>query len=257
MARVLEASRRWYNAIRKPTARATRIVAGRSGPDALPLHELRHLPVQLVLRTVDLEVHGARNALREDLAGQPLPVCVPLREVDHRLLRAPQVERSASGIHRLPDRPHVGVGVAVEELEKEREVLRIPLVRRRGQQQDVVGRIPQQLAQLVALALVRLVARRHPMGLVHDDQIPVHLSQAGQDLLALRQIQRRHHLRLLHPLVHAELRSQLAPLQHDERLVELLLQLALPLEREVRRRDDQDALGEAAQLQLADQQPRP
>ena len=36
---------------------------------------------------------------------------------------------------------------------------------------------------------------------------------------------------------------------------ELLLQLPLPLEREVRWGDDQDPLGEAAQLQLADQQP--
>ena len=39
-------------------------------------------------------------------------------------------------------------------------------------------------------------------------------------------------------------------------VVELLLQLALPLEGEVRRADDQDALGEAAQLQLADEQAR-
>ena len=113
----------------------------------------------------------------------------------------------------------------------------------------------QQLAEFVALALVRLVARRHPVRLVHDDQVPVHLPQSRQDLVPLGQIQRGDHLRLLHPLVHAELRAELASLQHDERLVELLLQLALPLEREVRRRDDQDPLGEAAQLQLADQQP--
>ena len=37
-------------------------------------------------------------------------------------------------------------------------------------------------------------------------------------------------------------------------VVELLLQFALPLEREVGRADDQDALGEAAKLQFADEQ---
>ena len=92
------------------------------------------------------------------------------------------------------------------------------------------------------------------MGLVHDHQVPAHLPQARQDLLALGEVERGHHRRLLHPLVHAELGPQLAALQHHERLVELLLQLALPLEREVRRGDDQDALGKAAQLQLADEQ---
>ena len=39
-------------------------------------------------------------------------------------------------------------------------------------------------------------------------------------------------------------------------VVELLLQFALPLEGEVGRADDQDALGQAAQLELADEQPR-
>ena len=39
-----------------------------------------------------------------------------------------------------------------------------------------------------------------------------------------------------------------------ELLVELLLQLALPLEGEVGRADDEDALDQAAQLQFADQQ---
>ena len=87
--------------------------------------------------------------------------------MDHRLLRAAQVERGAPPVHRLPNRAHVGVGVAVEELEEEREVVGVALVRGRGQQQDVVGRVAQQLAQLVALTLVRLVTGRHSVGLVH------------------------------------------------------------------------------------------
>ena len=231
------------------------VVAGRGGAGALALHELRHLAVQRELRPVDGEVHRAGNALREDLPRRPPPVGVPLREVDHRLLRAPQVERGAAGVHRPPDGAHVGVGVAVEKLEEEREVVRVALVRRGGQQQQVVRRVAQQLAQLVPLALVRFVARRHPVRLVHDHQVPVRLAQARQDVAALREVERGHRPRLPHPLVHAELRAQVAAAQHDERLVELLPQLALPLEREVRGGDDQDALGEAPQPQLADQQP--
>ena len=61
---------------------------------------------------------------------------------------------------------------------------------------------------------------------------------------------------LLQPLVDAELVADVLALQDQELLVELLLQLALPLEGEVGRADDQDALGEAAQLQLADEQAR-
>jgi len=41
---------------------------------------------------------------------------------------------------------------------------------------------------------------------------------------------------------------------HLECRPELLIKLALPLEGEVGRTDDQDALGQAAQLKLADQQ---
>ena len=167
---------------------------------------------------------------------------------------AAQVERSPPVVHRLSDRAHVGVGVPIEKLEEEREVLRVPLMWRRGQQQHVVRRVPQQLTQPVTLTLVRLVAGRHPVRLVYDDEVPVRLAQSRQDVLALGQIERGHHLRLLHPLVHAELGAQVAALHHQERLVELLLQFPLPLEREIRRGDDQDAFGKAPQLQLAEQQ---
>ena len=61
---------------------------------------------------------------------------------------------------------------------------------------------------------------------------------------------------LLQPLVDAELVADVVALHDEELRVELLLQLPLPLEGEVGRADDQDALGEAAQLQLANEQPR-
>ena len=49
----------------------------------------------------------------------------------------------------------------------------------------------------------------------NNNKVPVHPAQSRQDVVTLRQVS----------------------LHHEERLVELLLQLALPLEREVRRRD--------------------
>src|SRR6185312_7288414 len=48
--------------------------------------------------------------------------------------------------------------------------------------------------------------------------------------------------------------ADIAPLQHFELLVEFLLELALPLEREVGRADDEHALDQLAQLQLADKE---
>ena len=47
------------------------------------------------------------------------------------------------------------------------------------------------------------------------------------------------------------------PLMTRNFVVELLLQLALPLEGEVGRADDQDALGEPPSFELADEQARP
>ncbi len=120
----------------------------------------------------------------------------------------------------------------------------------------MVRGVAQQLAQLVAQALVRLVGGRHAVRLVHDHEIPVDLAQPGQDVGALRQVERRDDPVALQPLVHAELVADVLALEDQELLVELLLQLALPLEGEVGRADDQDALGEAAQLELADEQAR-
>ena len=73
---------------------------------------------------------------------------------------------------------------------------------------------------------------------------------------ALRQVERGDDPAALEPLVHAELLADVLALEDEELRVELLLQLALPLEGEVRGADDQDALGEPAQLEFADEQAR-
>ena len=231
------------------------LVLGR-GAGALALHEARHVAVEIELGAVDLEIDRVRNALGEDRFGGPRAVRPPLGEVDHRLLGAAQVERCAPAVHRLPDRFHVGVGVGVEELQEQAEVRRIAFVGGRSEQQDVIGAVAKQLAEPVAQALVRLVGGRHAVRLVHDDEVPMDLPQPGKDFGPLRQIERRDHPIAFQPLVHAELVADVLALHHQELRVELLFQFALPLEGEVGRADDQDALGETPKLQLANEKAR-
>ena len=231
------------------------VVLGR-GAGALAFHEAGDLAVELELIPIDGEVHRVRDALSEDLARFPGAVLVALGEVDHRLFRAPQVEGRPLLGHGLLDGAHVGVGVSIQKLQEEGEVDRIAPVRRGGHQEEMVRSIAQQLSQFVAQALVRLVARGHAVSFVHDHEIPLHLAQTGQDLVALGQVQRSDDLLLLHPLVDAELIAQITALEDEELFVELLLELALPLEGEIGRCDDEDPLRKATQLQLADQETR-
>ncbi|MDW8470219.1 MAG: hypothetical protein RML56_16030 [Burkholderiales bacterium] len=94
------------------------------------------------------------------------------------------------------------------------------------------------------------------MRLVHDHEVPAHLPQSGQHIGALGQIERGDDAVALQPLIDAELLADVLALQHHELGVEFLLQFPLPLESEVGRADDEDALGKAAKLQLADQESR-
>ena len=65
----------------------------------------------------------------------------------------------------------------------------------------MVGAVPQQLAQAVAKTLMGLVGRRHAMCLIYDHQIPMDLSQTGEDIGTLGQIQRCDDPLALEPLV--------------------------------------------------------
>ncbi len=167
-----------------------RVVALRCGLRTLLFHEACDVAVQLELRPVDLEFHGTRDALCEDGARGPGAVGLPLWEIDHRLLGAAQVEGRPPAVHGLADGADVGIGVRVEELEEEAEILRIALVRRGRQQQHVIGCVPQELAQLVAQTLVGFVCGRHAVRFVHDDKVPVDLAQTGEDLVPLGEVER-------------------------------------------------------------------
>ena len=115
--------------------------------------------------------------------------------------------------------------------------------------------VAQQFAEGVAGGLARRRRPRHAVRLVDDDEIPMDLPQAGQNIVALGEVERGDDLRSFEELVDPELLAEIAALDDLELLVELLLQLALPLEGEVGRADDEDALDQAAQLQFPDEQP--
>ena len=125
---------------------------------------------------------------------------------------------------------------------------------RGGQQQHVIGAVAQQFAEPVALAFVGLVAGRHAVRLIDDDQIPMHLLQPGQDLGALGEVERGDDLLLLQPLVDPELVADIAALHHQKRLVEFFPEFPLPLERQVRGADDEHPFNEAAELEFADEE---
>ena len=233
----------------------TRVVAGGGRSGALPLHEPGHALVEVELGPIDLEIDGVRDALGEDLLGDPGVVRLPLGEVDHRFLGPPQVERRAAAVHRFADRLHVGVGIDIEQLQEEAEVGRVALVWGRGQEEHVIADVPQQLAEGVASRLAGRRRPRHAVRLVHDDQVPVDLAQAGQDLRPLGQVEGGNQLLLFEPLVDAELVADVVALDDEELLVELLLEFPLPLEGEVGRGHDQDALAHPPELEFLDQQP--
>lgn len=78
------------------------------------------------------------------------------------------------------------VEILVEQLEKQGDVVGVALVRRSGQEEEVVGAIPQQFAELVPLGLVDLLAvavRSHLVGFVHDAQVPAHVPEQVEDVV--------------------------------------------------------------------------
>ena len=60
------------------------------------------------------------------------------------------------------------------------------------------------------------------MGFVDNDKIPVGLTQSRKDVITFGEVEGGDDLLLLHPLVDTELVTQVAALDHQEFLVELL-----------------------------------
>src|SRR5437867_3892033 len=120
----------------------------------------------------------------------------------------------------------------------------------------MVAALAQHLPEPVALALVLGVCSRHAMGFIYDDEVPMDLFQPRQDVRSFGKVQGGEDLLVFNPLVNAELIADGVAPDDMELLVELLLQLALPLEGQIRRTDDEDALCQATKFQFADEQTR-
>ena len=231
------------------------LVPGLGGAGRLALNVVGDSLVQFHLVAFKIECDSLREAFCEKFFRFPSAVGLRLGEIQHDLLCAAQVARRLAALHRIVNGFHVSIRFLVKQLEEQREIDRIALVRRRREQQIVGGLFAEQFAQAIPLALVLRIPRRHAVRLVHDDQIPVvGLADARQDFLALGQIHRSDELRLLIPHVDAILNAQIGPAQDVERFLEAVGHFALPLEGEVCRADDEDALNQAAQLEFLEQQ---
>ena len=256
MERLLEARRRWYSDIREAHGASAPVVALRCSPGALPFHEPGDVLVEIELGSVDGETGRAGDPLREHGLGRPGPIRLPLWKVDHRLFGPAQVKGRPPPLHGLANGLHVGVGVLVKELQEEGEVVWVALVRRGGKQQQVVRAVAKELPQPVALALVRLIARRHTVGLVDYHQVPVRLPQSGKDVFALGEVERCDHQLLVNPLVDAGTgRGYRRPSTRGKRSSNFSLSSRCHWNCQVGGTDHEYALGKPSEFELADEQP--
>ena len=97
--------------------------------------------------------------------------------------RRAQVEGRPPALYCLADGFNVGIGVLVQELQEESEIVRVALVRSRRQQQHVVRAVAEQFAEPVAHTLVAFVPRRHTVRFVNDYEVPMDLAQPRQNIL--------------------------------------------------------------------------
>ena len=116
-----------------------------SGSLALAFHELRDVSVKLEFFAVNFEACCAGDTLRENWFLNPLAVLL-FGEVDHGFFGAPEVEGGALSFHGFFNGFHIGVDIFVQKLQEEGEILRVALVGRGCEQEDVVGIVAEDLA---------------------------------------------------------------------------------------------------------------
>ena len=122
----------------------------------------------------------------------------------------------------------------------------------------MVGHLGELLAELVGERFLVPGVGGHLVGLVHDDEVPTRAEQAVPGVLNPRDPRnRRDDLVTFLPGVLAVIGPEDVAPDDFKVLAELVLQLALPLKGEVRRRDDEGALDEPPGLQLLQEQARP
>ena len=141
------------------------VILQRLGAVELLAHIVGHLAVELRLGSGELVGHGVGDALGEERRAieleQPLLDHAPHQVGDLHLVDA-ITEASLEA-------------VAVEQGEEELKILLLPIMGRRGHQQQVAGEGAEQLTEPVALGILQLATeegRRELVRLIADHQVP-------------------------------------------------------------------------------------
>ncbi len=214
--------------------------------------------VQRELVAVEREGHRDGVAVREQpLAVHVLQVFLQAAECPGAV--GPQAEHVAADLGSLLAQP-MGLGkqVAVEQTQEVGELVLVAVVRRGGEQQEMVALGCQLRRQFVPLGGDHLRFASGPaaagsggalVGLVDDDQVPVLLPDPLADVILLGVVEGGDDLVASLPGVRQLL---LVDGREDdvERLAEPALHFVLPLDRQRRRAQDQDAVNRLAELQF-------
>jgi hypothetical protein len=89
------------------------------------------------------------HSLCKDLSGNPGPIRLTFREIDHCLFGTAEVEGGPSPVHSLADRTHIGIGVFIQELKEKAEIHRVPPVGSSRKKEDVVTGIPKEFTEAI------------------------------------------------------------------------------------------------------------
>ena len=182
----------------------------------------------------------------------------PTLKVLHVLLDAADEE----GVVLVADgfRQHIGRGEEprLQQIQEEAEVLRVALVGRGGQKEQMGGATREHLPQPVAAGPFQFVAvdvGAHLVRLIHDNQVEVDRGQGGKEIVLLGKVHRGDDLHLPLPDVLAVQGVNHPPINDHKSLLEPLLHLAPPLVLEVTWHHDEDATGQVAELEFLEDQP--
>ena len=209
--------------------------------------------VELQLFAVEIERCRADFTLRKQLADFP---GVRMRERDEGFLGAPQIKGSFVLPNGTLQTLDAAVNVGVEQREESSEVIGVALVRRGGHQQVVVRHLGKRFTQPIGVGLSIIRRSTHLVSFIDDDQIPPRPQQTFTSVLNDRHPRDgRDELIAFLPRILTVVGTQDVASNDLELLSKLVGQFTLPLNRQVRRCDDQHSLHQPACLEFLQQKP--